>query len=53
MYDYVDPAAKFRRMPNDYDWESKEDFVEAGGDGNALVDDPEEGTIPVFVQGYK
>jgi hypothetical protein len=54
MYDYVDPAAKFRMMPLDYDWNNKEDFVGAGEDEYALVDDHEhQKTIPVFVEGYQ
>jgi hypothetical protein len=54
MYDYVDPAAKFRMMPLDYDWNNKEDFVDAGEDEQALVDDHEhQKTIPVFVEGYQ
>jgi hypothetical protein len=52
FYDYEDPAAKFRIMPADYDWEQASDFVDAGDDPAALVDDPTEGALPVFVEGY-
>ena len=53
LYDYVDPAAKFRRMDVEYDWTNPEHYVDMGEDMDALMDEPEEGTKPTFVYGYQ
>ena len=50
--DWVDPAPKFRRMGDDYDWDNPDECVSMGEDQSALADIREEGTKPVFVYGY-
>lgn len=52
LYDYVDPAAKFRRQGSDDDW-ADQDYVEMGDDLGALVDEPEEDTKPVLSHDYQ
>jgi hypothetical protein len=53
LYDYEDPAAKFRLMGAGYDWSKEEDFVERGENEAALIDYPRDEAKPVMVYGYQ
>jgi len=52
LYDWVDPAAKFRRMGEQIDRRFTDPDVSEGEDDGAILDDPEEGAIPISVPGY-
>ena len=53
LFDHVDPLPKFRRMPEDYDWSQRQEFVDEGDSDDDLLDRPIKGvTKPVFVYGY-
>lgn len=54
IYDYVDPAPKFRMMGENYDWSTAPDYIVEGRNLEDLVENHEERkTIPVLEPGYK
>lgn len=53
LYDYVEPAGRFRVMPSDYNWEEREDYVDIDDDHEVVYEHVPLRTIPEFVIGYE
>lgn len=54
LYDFVDPAPKFRVMDDKHDWSRNEEAVSSGSNDDKLIDEPLPGnSIPVLVKSYQ